>query len=162
MVQSPYGYNPYMPFGTPGNIQSGTNDIQGVRIVAGIEEVKAASVPYGRSMFMNANEQIFYVKDTNGKIMTFKFEEVPEPTPENFVTKQELEKQLNDMRSYYESIISQQQPTASQPVAQQYESIPNHGSNEELPGNTGASQGGVLQADQGNGAVGTASSGYSI
>lgn len=101
------GFPAYMPnIGAP-TIPSGTNDIQGVRWVSCLDEVKAASVPFGRSLFMQNNEMIFYVKDSNGVIQTFAFNEITPPAPEDLAselayTKQEiseLKAQLEFLRS---------------------------------------------------------------
>ena len=132
------GYPVNTPFGTPGYIQSGTNDIQGVHWVSSIDEVRAASVPFGRKMFMHNNDQIFFIKDSNGSIMSFKFEEIPQPTPENFVTRQDFET-LNakyaELESKYESLVRQQQTTAVQQPAQSNAVDP---ANATVSGNTGA------------------------
>lgn len=138
MQYNPFGYSAYMPT----NIPSGTNDIQGVRWVASIDEVRAYSVPYGRAMFMNNQDQIFYIKDQSGDIRVFKFEEIEQPKPENMVTRQEFE----ELKAKYESLI-QQQSTANQ--FQPAQSNATNASNAELQWNTGASQAGVLQPNSG-------------
>lgn len=138
------GYSAHAPFGTPAYIQSGTNDIQGVNWVSSFDEVRAASVPFGRKMFMENNEQIFHIKDSNGSIMSFKFEEIPQPTPANFVTRQEFD----DLRSKYESLVQQQQAAAVQQSAQFDAIAP---SSQLVPGDTGASQGAVHPNDSGSG-----------
>lgn len=137
------GYPVNAPFSGPGYIQSGTNDIQGVSWVSSIDEVRSASVPFGRKMFMSSMDQIFYVKDSSGSIAAFKFEEIPLPTPENFVTR----KEFDELRSKYESLV-QQQSAAIQQSAQ-----PNaaDADGQVVPGNTGASQGSVHQNDSGQG-----------
>lgn len=114
MYNQQYGYPSYLPgFGNP-EITSGTSDIQGVRWVSSLEEVKAASVPFGRSIFMESQENRFHIKDSNGSIRSFTFEEIPQPTPDNFVTRQEFE----DLRRKYESVIQQQSAATVQQPAQ--------------------------------------------
>lgn len=140
MPYNPFGYPAYM---APNNIPSGTNDIQGVRWVASIDEVRAFSVPYGiREIFMKQDEQVFYIKDYTGNIRMFTFEEVEQPKPENIVTRKEFE----ELKAKYESLI-QQQSTANQ--FQSAQPVAVNASNAELPGNTGASQAGVLQPNSG-------------
>lgn len=132
----------YMPFGTPANIQSGTNDnIQGVRWVANIEEVRASSVPYGyRSLFLDNNNPIMYLKDYNGNVRQFSIKEIEQPKPENFVTKQELE----EVKRSYESIIDEFRATIAQYTAQPTTDVT------AAQYNTGASNTGVLQPSSSN------------
>lgn len=55
----------YNPFGYPANnqyIPSGTSGITGVRWVASIDEVNAASIPWGSQIFMDQNRDVFYIK----------------------------------------------------------------------------------------------------
>ncbi len=150
-----YGFPTYMPFGAP-DTQSGTNDLQGVRWVAGMEEVKAASVPFGRSIFMERNNDIFYVKDTNGNIRSFKYKEIPQPTPENFVTRQEFD----DLRNKYEQLIQSntattqpttQQPVIQQPTPQQPITVQPAGSDENVQWDTGTGEATVLSNGSGFG-----------
>ena len=151
MAYNDYGNPAYMPFGTP-NIQSGTNDIQGVRRVANLDEVKAASVPYGfRCMFMHNTEPYIYIKDYTGNIRMYQCQEIEQPKPEDMAAR------LNELEAKYESLVRQtatQQP-AIQPT--QYEPNENYAGNAELSGNPGASQAGVLQADGRDGPGSTAS-----
>lgn len=139
----------YNMFGYPmyPNIQSGTNDIQGVRWVASIEEVRAASVPYGKSLFMDNNQDVFYVKDSNGSVKSFSFKEIPQPTPENFVTRQEFD----DLRSKYEQLVqSTQQPITGQQIVQP---DANSSNDESVQWQPGASQAGAMQSDSIDGVV---------
>lgn len=139
-------YNPYGYQGTP-NIPSGTNDIQGAPWVSSIDEVRAASVFYGRQIFMDQNEQIFYIKSHSGEIKAFKFEEIPTSTTvdmSNYVTKEQFE----DLRMKYEQLIQQQSTTAA--VNEQPQSNGNYATNETVPGYTGTSQGTVLSNVQAN------------
>lgn len=145
-------YNQYGYSAQPSNIVSrAQTDIQGVRRVANIDEVYATSIPYGsRIMFMHHNEPYFYVKEGSA-VETYKFEKVEPPKPENFVTRQEFD----ELRSMYESLVSQQQyaataavqriatPTTTtvQPATiQPDQSNATIASNPELQGNSGASQ----------------------
>lgn len=138
------GYPVHTPFGTPGYIQSGTNDIQGVNWVSSIDEVRAASVPFGKKLFMENNDQVFHVKDSNGSIQSFRFEEIPQPTPENFVTR----KEFDDLRSKYESLVQQQQAAAVQQPAQ---SNAIDSANAAVSGYSGTSQGAIHQDNSGLG-----------
>lgn len=128
-------YNQFSPM-YPYNIPSGTNDIQGVRWVSSIDEVRATTVPFGRQIFMNQDNDIFYIKDTSGNIRCFEYKETDPPVPENFVTR----KEFDELRSKYEQLVQQQSANANQP-----QSVTDHARNAELSGNSGASQGGVLQ-----------------
>lgn len=137
---------PYNPYGYPGyatNIQSGTNDINGVPQVSSIEEVKAATVPYGVSIFFTKGDSnIFYAKNHQGTIKAFKYEEIPIPSndPQNFVTKAEFDQ----LRSQYEQLA--QQYAAQQSAATQPRPVVYNEGDPELPGNTGASEATVLQS----------------
>lgn len=145
-------YNPYYPAYYQPNIPSGTNDIQGVGWVTSLDEVRNAVVPFGRKLFMNQNEYIFYVKDSQGNIEVFKFEKSASYgniDMSGYVTKEEFDK----LRSQYEQLIQQQQaanaaanaatiPAATQPNA-------NFAGNAELPGYSGTGQTGVYQAGTG-------------
>lgn len=142
-------YSPYGGFGFPQNIQPGTTGYSGVSEASSIDEVRAASVPYGVSLFMMHDGNIFYAKNSQGVIKCFKYEELPIPSndPQNFVSRAEF----NDLKEKYNELIARQygaaattaqpiQPTATQPVADvataQYD--------------TGASQAGALQPDSSN------------
>ena len=114
--------------------QSGTSDLQGVRWVASFDEVKAASVPFGRSLFMETGQDIFYIKDSNGSIKRFAFKETDLPVPENFVTR----KEFDDLKEKYEQLVIQS--TAATTAAQFNQSNANTASNEELQWNSGGSQ----------------------
>lgn len=123
--------------------QSGTNDIQGVCWVSGVDEVRATTVPFGRQMFMHNDEPIFYIKSSNGTIEAFKFEETTIPTPENCVTREEFD----ELRSKYESIvqsIQQSQPQQPQPS-------PSNASNAGIPGFSGTGQATVYPDNSGFG-----------
>lgn len=152
---------PYnQPYGYPGyamNIPSGTADtINGVPQVSSIDEVRAASVPYGVTIFMTDHD-VFYAKNSQGLIKAFKFEEVPIPSndPQNFVTREEFD----NLRRQYEQLTQQYAtatatPIAAQPIANtattQYDST--------------AGTAGIVQPNSQNGMDTTASepiSGYS-
>lgn len=130
-------------------IQSGTNDIQGVRWVASLEEVRSASVPFGRNIFMDQTQEVFYIKDAYGNVRAFRFEEIPVSAttvnPSDYVTK----KEFDDLRSKYESLV-QQQSAAS---ANQQPSQPHadNAANAAVPGFAGAGQAGVPAANSGFG-----------
>lgn len=109
MFNNPYNYmnnpNPYM-----GNMQAMPNTqpiqttqqpAQGLIRVTGMEGAKAYQMPpNGITALFDNNEDIFYVKSTDGAgfptIKTYKFtaieqESKTEQTTENFVTRQEFE-----------------------------------------------------------------------
>lgn len=134
-------YNQFSPMYSQ-YIPSGTNDIQGVRWVSSIDEVRATTVPFGRQIFMNQDIDIFYIKDTSGNIRCFEYTETEPPVPENFVTR----KEFDELRSKYEQLVQQQSASTNQP-----QSVTNNAGNAELSGYTGASQGGILQASPSNG-----------
>ena len=115
---------PYNPYGNPGYsapyIPSGTADIAGVTWVSSIQEVQSAIVPYGKQLYMQRDQDIFYVKDHTGALKAFKFQEIPLPSndPSNYVTKQEFD----ELKAKYEQLIQQQQSNTystnwSEPVA---------------------------------------------
>ncbi len=115
-----YGF-PGMPMAN--NIQSGTSDIQGVPGVSSINEVYSASVPYGKQIFMDRNQYVFYLKDYTGNIKAFSFKEIPVPgvgpNMENYVTREEFD----NLRNKYEQLINTDANattnTTAQPNAQQ-------------------------------------------
>lgn len=142
-------YNQFGGFGYPQNIQPGTTGYSGISEASSIDEVKATSVPYGVSLFMMRDGNIFYAKNSQGIIKCFKYEELPMPSndPQNFVSRAEF----NELKEKYDELIARQygaattaaqpiQQTATQPVADvtttQYD--------------TGASQAGALQPDSSN------------
>lgn len=139
----------YNPFGYPGyaqNIQSGTTDIQGVTWVSSIDEVKPATVPFGKQIFMDRNNDIFYVKDSMGSIKAFSFKEIPIPSnnPADFVTKNEfarLEEKIEQLIATTSAATATQQP---QPNA-------DYAADATVQWDAGASQTTVLQPDCVNG-----------
>lgn len=146
-------YNPYGIQGIPSYMQSGTTDfIQGVPWVSSVDEVRSASVFYGRQMFIDKNNNVFYIKDTMGQIKAFAFEEVPVPgqaviDPSKYVTKEEFD----ELRSQYEQLIQQQ----SAPVTIQSDA--NNAADATIPGDSGTSQAGIFQPGFTNGNGSTAS-----
>lgn len=107
----PYG------FGYPQNIQPGTTGYSGVSEVSSIDEVRAASVPYGVAIFMlNTSDNIFYAKNSQGAIKAFKYEEIAIPSndPQNFVSRAEF----NELKEKYDELARQHATaaTTSQPV----------------------------------------------
>lgn len=143
-------YNPYGGYPGFANIQSGTSDINGVPQVSSIEEVKAASVPYGVSIFFTKdNSNLFYAKNSNGLIKCFKYQEVPIPSndPQNFVTKQEFD----DLRTKYEQLAQQYATVQPATTATTVQSSVYNASDAELPGNTGTSEAAILQPGSSDG-----------
>ena len=137
-------YNPYYQ-GNPTYIPSGTTDINGVPQVSSVDEVKAATVPYGVSVFfVRGDSDLFYAKNSLGEIKCFKYQEIPIPSndPENFVTRAEFDA----LRKQYEQLSQQhaaiQQPVVIQPVQ------PNgdHEGHAVVSGDPGAGQGAILQS----------------
>lgn len=95
-------------------MQTNVSDIQGIRWVSSIEEVRAASVPWGRAIFMDNTQDVFYIKSSNGSVSAYKFEAIQMPAPENFVTRQEFD----DLKDKYEQLIkSASQQSAESNVA---------------------------------------------
>lgn len=133
-------YNSYGSPGYPASyIPSGTADISGVTWVSSFQEVQSSIVPYGKQLYMQRDQDIFYVKDHTGTTKAFKFEEIPLPSndPSNYVTKKEFE----ELRQKYEQLVQQQSAT----TAIQPEPVAINAGTEELQWNTGASSTGVLQ-----------------
>lgn len=131
----PYG------FGYPSNIQSGTTSgYSGVTEVSSLDEVRAASVPFGVAIYMMNNGNMFYAKNTQGMIKAFKFEEIPIPSndPQNFVTREEFDK----LRSQYDQLIAQQHATATTTIQPTAQSVTNVTTTQY---DTRASNSGVLQ-----------------
>lgn len=142
----PYGYPMMAP-----NIQSGTNDINGVNRVSSFQEVIASTVPYGRALFMHNNEQVFWVKDTNGSIRAFKFEEV------NLEGDTVSRKEFDDLKEKYEQLIQQFSANAAPAVEQQsnatqwQQPVEYPAGNEVVQGNAGASQAAVYGSSASDG-----------
>lgn len=93
------------------------SDLQGVIFVDGIEEAKSYSIPFGsRMLFMDKNEDVFYIRDVNFNgaevVSTYRFERVEPPKPPEYVTKSDLEdfmnKVLSELRGHNESAISEE------------------------------------------------------
>lgn len=126
------GYNQGYPM-------SNTQGISGVTLVTSIDEVRSTPT-FGRQLFMNRDEQIFYVKENDGSIRCFSFEEVPPPSSENYVTRQEFD----ELRSKYEQLIQSTAAAAAQ--QQQLVQQPNAGNADgsQLQWNSGAGQAAVL------------------
>lgn len=141
----------YSPYGIPGysvNTYSpgtaGTN-INGVPQVSSIDEVRAATVPYGSvTMFLNSNENILYAKNSQGLIKAYKYEEIPLPSnePQAFVTREEFNK-MNDMLRRIDERLASSDATSA---TQQPQPTVDHAADAGVPGNTGASQATVLSA----------------
>ena len=105
-----WGYQPY-PVYQPSPQQQG---IAGVRFVNGIGEARSVAIPYGsKALFMDAGEDVFYVKETDmtgaSTVDMYRFEKV-EPR-DGYVTRAEFE----ELKEAYESAIRQ---GAGQPAAQ--------------------------------------------
>lgn len=123
--------------GYPNNIQSGTADTLGISWVSSIEEVRSYHVPFGKQVFMDRNQDIFYVKNTAGEIKAFSFKEtsIPSLSPENYVTKQEFD----ELRTKYEQLIQQQS------AATGTQSFTNNATDATVQGITGGSQTAAMQ-----------------
>lgn len=101
-MQYPY-YQPY-PVYQPSPMQQG---IAGVRFVSGEDEAKSVAIPYGsKALFMDANEDAFYVKETDmagaSTVEKYTFQKV-EPVEEEYVTREEFD----ELRRAYESTLRQ-------------------------------------------------------
>lgn len=113
----PWGYQPY-PIFQPAPQQQG---IAGVRFVNGQDEARTVAIPYGtRALFMDANEDTFYIKETDvagaSTVETYRFEKV-EPQRVDYVTRAEFE----ELKRAYESALQQNgQPAKQQPDAAAY------------------------------------------
>lgn len=110
-------FMPQYGLGYPNNIQSGTTGYSGISEVSSLDEVKAASVPFGVHIYMSNSSNTFYAKNTQGVIKAFKFEEMPMPSnnPENFVTREEFD----DLRRQYEQLAQQHATSATaKPIPQ--------------------------------------------
>lgn len=137
---------PYNSYGNPSftalpYIPSGTADIAGVTWVSSFNEVQAALVPYGKQLFMQRDQNIFYVKDHTGALKAFKFEDIPLPSndPSNYVTKAEFD----ELKAKYEQLIQQQQSNTY--AANWSEPVAVGSTAEELQRQSTASSGGILQ-----------------
>ncbi len=132
MQYNGFGYQAYS------NMSSTQDDISGVRLVSSIDEVRAASV-FGRQLFMHRDEDMFYVKDQNGSIRCFSFEEVQSPPAGDYVTR----KEFDELRSRYEQLI---RSAAATPQQQQLVPEPDAGNanGSQLQWNAGAGQASVL------------------
>lgn len=134
----PWSYQPYYqpyPVYQPAPQAQG---IAGVRFVSGEEEARSVAIPYGtRALFMDANEDAFYIKETDGAgastVEEYEFRKV-EPKREEYVTRAEFD----ELKEAYESALRQsaagRQPAQQQPDSAAYGAYP--------VDDTGASQGG--------------------
>ena len=105
-----YGYNPYYNQQMLNYYPRPISQIQGVKFVHSLQEAQACSIPLGtRSIFMNQDEDIFYLKETdfNGvsNVVEYEFKK-REPVQErkDYITKEEFE----EWRKRYEQSIKQQ------------------------------------------------------
>ena len=139
-------YNPFGNLGYPTNIQPGTNGFSGISEVSSIDEVKAASVPYGTAIFMANSSDMFYAKNSQGLIKAFKFQEIPIPSndPQDFITRNEFE----TLRRQNEQLIEQNAALAAQLQQQQPQPYANVAATQYDPT---ASTGGVVQPNSANG-----------
>lgn len=85
--------------------------IQGVRAVNGLQEVEKCIIPFGsKAMFMDKENDIFYIKETDPlgyspPVEAYRFEKIERPAPQQYVTKQEFDSLSQQLREQYESVI---------------------------------------------------------
>lgn len=84
--------------------------IQGVRFVDGVEDVKNCTIPFGtKVLLMDKNKDRFYIKETDSAgvstMSEFEFKKVETIAPQEYVTKQEFEKLSSQLKEQYESTI---------------------------------------------------------
>lgn len=112
----PYRYNPYYS-----QLSSYSNQqplIQGVKFVQDIQEVQNIFTPYGaKVLFMNQNEDVFYLKETDNNglsnITSYRFEEIKPVENQEYITREEFERWKEDyeqfaFQSQRQSIVAQQ------------------------------------------------------
>lgn len=112
----PYNYNPYFAQQMAYQYQQ-SQQIQGVKFVKDLQEAQTCSIPLGtKALFMNQNENIFYLKenDFNGvsSVTAYKFEEIKPHSDENYITREEFEK----WKEEYEQSVQQSQRAADVPA----------------------------------------------
>ena len=112
----PYNYNPYFAQQMAIQYQQ-PQQIQGVKFVKDLQEAQNCSIPIGtKALFMNQNENIFYLKenDFNGvsNVTSYKFEEIKPRSDENYITREEFEK----WKEEYEQSIQQSKRVADVPA----------------------------------------------
>lgn len=84
--------------------------IQGVRAVTGVDEARAAPVPLGSAaMFMDAEKDLLYLKSVDAygvpSVTTYRYERVEPEPPKEYVTAEQLNAALGEIRSQYELIV---------------------------------------------------------
>jgi len=82
------------------------NQLQGTRFVKGYEGAMSCPCLPGRTLLMDEDEDVFYIKEVSGygnaTIRRFRFEEIPEPKQPEYVTKDEFD----ELRRRYEFALS--------------------------------------------------------
>lgn len=111
-----------IPYGNPYTSMSQPKVENNIQWVQGMSGAKAYPVnPNGKAIVLDSKRDgIFYIKTADDagicKLRTFKFEEITD-TPEvsEFVTRQEFQAFINEMRGLNEQIISRPNVNAQQP-----------------------------------------------
>lgn len=82
------------------------NSLQGTRFVKGYEGALSTPCMSGRTLLMDEDDPVFYVKEITGNgnqtIKSYRFEEIEQPKQPEYVTRDELE----GLMRRYESAVS--------------------------------------------------------
>ncbi len=117
-----YGFNPYTMPQAPVGVAN-TNRGELIR-VTGFEGARAYQMPpNSNAALFDNNEDIFYVKTTDGAgfptIRAFRFTPMETQTPANdFVTREEFERLRQEVLSYGKQPISEHNPESAQQSAE--------------------------------------------
>ena len=113
-----YGFNPYtMPQAPVGVVNSNRGEL--IR-VTGFDGAKAYQMPPNSSVALfDSNEDIFYVKTTDGAgfptIRAFRFTPMETQTPANdFVTREEFERLRQEVLSYGKQFVPNEETQQSE------------------------------------------------
>lgn len=110
---------------------------QGVPWVSSIEEVRNCVTPFGqKTMFMNRNEPVFYIRDVdkNGVAYVTEYDFTAHQTQEeaaqsDYITREEMNQELERIKEHYESLIQPATPATiadvSEPVCNE-SAVPRH------------------------------------
>jgi len=129
-------------------MNSGANDIEGVRWVSCKQEVDGTSLPFGaKALFMSSAENEFWIKSIgqNGvpTVRHFRYEEILPPNPDDFVTREEMNRQIEmAIARYTNGELDISDTTAAVTAAQQITSSTNDAI---LQRNAGAGEAAVLR-----------------
>lgn len=129
-------------------MNSGANDIEGVRWVSCKQEVDGTSLPFGaKALFMSSAENEFWIKSIgqNGvpTVRHFKYEEILPPNPDDFVTREEMNRQIEAAIARYTN--GELNIPAATPAASSDQQGASIAIDEIIPGDTGAGQAAVLR-----------------